>query len=107
MGSSEGGEEGRFAPPLPDEFGRLERLVRRMADEIAGYRARVEVAEARARELERALKDMQSGGLDPLSQREVIRKLQDENRDLRRTVHQARERVRTLISRFDFLREEL
>lgn len=92
---------------IPAEFVRLESAVRRLADELAGYRARTRVAEARAVELERAMKDLSTGALDPVSLRERIQKLEQENRELRRRMLQAQDRVRRLVARFDFLREEL
>jgi predicted nuclease with TOPRIM domain len=82
-------------------------LLRRLADELAGFRARVQVAESRAAELERVLKDVNTGALDPLFLRERIRELDRENRELRHRMVQAQDRVRRLITRFDFLREEL
>lgn len=106
--SSDVAELNRTAhPPLPPEFSRLESAVRRLGDELAGYRARAQLAEARATELERALKAVSGGGLDPISLRERIRKLEQENKDLRAQMVQAQDRVRRLIARFDFLREEL
>jgi chromosome segregation ATPase len=106
--SSDVAELNQEAPPaLPPEFARLEAAVRRLGDELAGYRARARLAETRSAELERALKDVSGGDLDPISLRDRIRKLEQENRDLRRQMVQAQDRVRRLIARFDFLREEL
>jgi chromosome segregation ATPase len=92
---------------LPEEYQRLETAVARLADELAGYRARVQVAEGRAAELERVLKDVNTGALDPLFLRNRIRELDRENRELRHRMVQAQDRIRRLITRFDFLREEL
>jgi FtsZ-binding cell division protein ZapB len=105
--SSDVADQQREFVPLPDEFARLERATRRLADELAGYQARVQVAENRAAELEGVLKAMSSGGLNPLSLRERIAKLEKENRELRHRMVQAQDRVRRLVARFDFLREEL
>ncbi len=107
MASSDVADPERAAPILPPECVRLESAVRRLGDEFAGYRARAQLAEARAGELERALKAVSSGSLDPVSLRERIGKLEQENRDLRRQMLQAQDRVRRLIARFDFLREEM
>lgn len=100
-------EAGRSGPTLPAEFGRLEAAARRLADELAGYRARTQVAEGRVQELERALDDVSSGALDPLSLRDRIHTLEQENEQLKRRIGRAQDRIRRLISRFDFLREDL
>lgn len=95
------------AATLPDEFVRLEQTVRRLLDETAGFRARAHVAERRTVELERAVRDMSTGALDPLKLKEGLRRLEEENRDLRRRMVQAQDRIRRLMARFDFLREEM
>lgn len=105
--SSDEAERGREETVLPEEYERLEAAVRRLLDEAAGYRARAQVAEQRAGELERTLRDLSSGKLNPMEMREGIRKLEEENRELRRRLISAGDRVRRLIARFDFLREEL
>lgn len=94
-------------PPAPPEFERLEASVRRLANELAGYQARAQVAEKRALELERALKDLSSGDLDPLTLRDRVRKLEQDNRELRGRVLRAQDRIRRLLARFDFLREDM
>ena len=104
--SSDGAEPDRGAA-LPREFERLESAVARLLDEAAGLRARAEMAERRAAELEKTVRDMSSGGLDPLKLKSGLRKLEEENQELRRRMVAARDRVRRLIARFDFLREEL
>ncbi len=97
------GEDGS----LPEEYGRLEQSVRRLLDEAAGYRARAQVAEERATQLERTLRDLSSGALDPVKMKDGLRKLEEENQDLRRRLVGAQDRIRRLIARFDFLREEM
>lgn len=92
---------------LPDEYLRLERSVRQLLDDVAGFRARAQVAERRARELERTLRDLSSGDLDPVRLKESVRRLEEENRELRRRMVHAQDRIRRLVARFDFLREEL
>ena len=101
------GEADRSEVALPEEYERLEKAVRRLVDEVAGYRARAQVAERRATELERALRDVSSGALDPLKLRDGMRKLAEENRELRHRMVQAQDRIRRLIARFDFLQEEM
>jgi FtsZ-binding cell division protein ZapB len=100
-------ERHRPAAALPEEYLRLERLVRKLADELAGYRARTELAERRSIELERALRDVDTGALDPLSLRERIQALEKENKALRSRMVRAQDRIRRLVARFDFLREDL
>ena len=92
---------------LPENFARLETRVRRLLEELAGYRARAEMAEERGAELERALRDVSSGALDPMQLRDGMRELEEENKELRRRIVAARDRIRRLVARFDFLREEL
>ncbi len=110
--SSEGAEAGRSdaAPEdagLPEEYLRLQATVRRLLDEAAGYRARAQVAEQRATELERTLRDLSSGALDPVKMKDGLRKLEAENQELRRRMVSAQDRIRRLVARFDFLREEM
>jgi hypothetical protein len=106
--SSDVAELNRSAPPeLPPEYARLEGAVRRIGEELAGYRARARLAEGRAAEIERALKAVSDGALDPISLRERVRALEEENKQLRRRMVEAQQRVQRLIARFDFLREEL
>jgi len=106
-GSNDVADADRPVATLPPEFHRLEAAARRLADELAGYRARAQVAEGRVRELERALTDVSSGALDPISLRDRIQALEQENKQLRERLAVAKERVRRLVARFDFLREDL
>lgn len=92
---------------LPREYLRLEAAVHRLLDEAAGYRARAQVAEERAAELERTLRDVSTGALDPVELRNGMEKLEQENQELRRRLVAAGDRIRRLVARFDFLREEL
>jgi hypothetical protein len=116
-GDATGGDAAReepWPPTLPDrpvtfppEYGRLQRAIRRLVEEVAGYRARVRVAEDRAREFEKTLKDVSTGALDPMKLRREVRRLEEENTELRRRMVKAQDRIRHLIARFDFLREEM
>jgi chromosome segregation ATPase len=105
--SNDVAERNRTPPQLPAEYQRVERIARRLADELAGYRARTRLAEGRAAELERALRDVGSGALDPIALRDRIRKLEEENKELRHRIVGAQDRIRRLVTRFDFLREDL
>lgn len=92
---------------LPEEYLRLESSVRRLLDEAAGYRARAQVAERRASELDRTLRDLDSGALDPITMKERLGRLEEENAELRQRMVAAQDRIRRLVARFDFLSEEL
>jgi hypothetical protein len=107
MVSSDADRDLASPPPAPPEFERLEAAVRRLANELAGYQARAQVAEKRALELEQALKDLSSGDLDPLILRDRVRKLEQDNREVRGRMLRAQDRIRRLLARFDFLREEM
>lgn len=92
---------------VPEDFDQLEASVRRLLDELAGFRARAEVAEAKCADMEKTLRDMSSGALDPMQLRDGLRDLKSENTELRRRMVEAQDRIRRLVSRFDFLREEM
>ena len=104
--SSDAAEVGA-EPRAPDEFVRLQSAVRRLLDEVAGYRARAKVAEEKAAELERAMRDLSSGALDPMKLRRRLGTLEEENHELRSRMVEAHDRIRRLVARFDFLSEEL
>ena len=93
--------------PLPDDFVRLESSVRDLLDRLAGYRARARTAEEKNAELEKTLRDMSSGALDPMKLRTRLRQLESENEELRSRMVAAQDRIRRLVARFDFLREEM
>lgn len=99
--------DGRDGQLLPASYLRLEGAVQRLLDEAAGFRARAQVAERRAQELEKTLRELSSGALDPVQLRERLAALEEENGELRDRLDQARQRVGRLIDRFDFLREEM
>lgn len=105
--SSEEADRSRENGGLPEEYRRLEGAVRRLLDEAAGYRARAQVAEQRTAELERTLRDLSSGALDPVKMKDALRTAEDENQELRRRMVAAQDRIRRLIARFDFLREDM
>ena len=65
------------------------------------------MAEKKNAELERTLRDMSSGALDPMRLRQGVKRLEAENEELRRRMVDAQDRIRRLVDRFDFLREEL
>ncbi len=80
----------------------LEAVLREVADELAGWRARALKAEAQTRE-----GGGRSGGarLDAEARGRVA-DLEGENRDLRQHVSAARERVQGLLARMTFLEDQ-
>ncbi len=92
---------------LPEDFARLEASVRQLLDQLAGYQARARIAEKKSAELEKTLRDLSSGDLDPMKLQDGVARLEAQNDDLRRRMSEAQDRVRRLVDRFDFLREEM
>ena len=82
-------------------FRQLEQLVRHLGEELATFRRRAQVAEARVRVLEEAV---QLGGDSASLER--LRTLEAENADLRARVTHATERTRQLLARVHFLRQQ-
>lgn len=83
-------------------FRQLEQLVRGLGDELATFRRRAQVAEARVKSLESAV----SEGV-PEASVERLRNLESENADLRARVAFATQRVRQLAARLKFMRQQL
>ena len=104
---SSNGPEPNTESVLPDEFARLQASVRALLDRLSDYQERAETAEERNADLEKTLRDMSSGALDPMKLRDHVRSLEAENEELRRRMVAAQDRVRRLVARFDFLREEM
>ena len=92
---------------LPEDFARLEASVRQLLDQLAGYQARARIAEKKTAELEKTLRDVSSGALDPMKLRHGVERLETENEELRQRIARAQDRIRHLVDRFDFLREEM
>lgn len=90
----------------PVEWNRLELTVRRLLEGYEGWRRRARTAEVRVQELERALRDVSGGELDPLALAARLQAAERENGALRRRLDQARDRVRRILSRLEFLEEE-
>ena len=88
------------------ELEQLSQLVRRLLREWEEYRGRADVAEARVRELESALRDVASGGVDPLALHQRVNALEQENRFLARRLDRARERVKRISAQLQFLEED-
>jgi predicted RNase H-like nuclease (RuvC/YqgF family) len=88
------------------EVQRLAVLVRRLLSEWEQYRRRVTTAEARVKELEAALRDVTTGGVDPLALAQRVQALEQENRFLARRLDRARESVKRISARLQFLDED-
>jgi seryl-tRNA synthetase len=91
---------------VPQEWQRLESSVRRLLDEHADYRSRLESAEARVRELESTIEQVSVGTLDPQALTEEVERLRDENRQLEARVAKAAAKVRALLSKIQFLEDD-
>jgi hypothetical protein len=97
-------------------FLELRRTVLLLGEELAGFRRRAQMAEARVRELERELKraDERAAKAEvkasaPLSPEQVSEReaaLMKENEQLRKRLSLVRKRVKVLLGRLRFLREQ-
>ena len=83
-------------------FWELEALVRHLVDELAGFRRRALLAEARVRELEEV-----SGGAAPPGMRERVSQLEQENAVLRSRLELATSRTQSMLDRVRFLRQQM
>ena len=101
---SSGAPRSRVA--LPAEWAQLQGAVRGLLRELKSWQERAGAAERRVRELERTLKDVSTGTLDPQQLNDAVGELRHENEDLRGRLDEAGERVRALLSRIDFLADE-
>jgi hypothetical protein len=85
-------------------FRDLEQLVRHLGDELAGFRRRALLAEARLRELE-----SEEAAPDLRQQRELgarMTELEHENAVLRARLESATERTRQMLERVHFIRQQ-
>ncbi|MBI4543909.1 MAG: hypothetical protein HY703_01790 [Gemmatimonadetes bacterium] len=83
----------------PPEWDRLELAVRRLLEAVDSWQSRAQAAEQRIHELESALRDVASGGLDPLALAQRVEALEQENGALRSRLEQARGSIRRILSR--------
>ena len=84
----------------------LSATVRRLLAEYDQLRARALGSEARIRELEAALRDVSSGGVDPIALNQRVMALEQENRFLARRLDRARDSVKRISARLQFLDED-
>jgi hypothetical protein len=99
--SGEGSSSGTAA-----ELERLSGSVRRLLSEWDRWQRRASAAEARVRELESALREVTSGKVDPMALGERVHALEQENRFLARRLDRARESVKRISARLQFLDED-
>jgi hypothetical protein len=90
----------------PAELDRLELKIRALFDGHDGWRRRALEAEARVVELEQAVQELASGGLDPVALADEVRALDQRNRELRGRMRQAQEAVQRMMARLQFAEEE-
>src|SRR5215216_3117991 len=86
-------------------FRELEQLVRHLGDELAGFRRRALLAEARLRELE-----TEESHPDVRQQRELgdrLTQLEHDNAILRGRLESATERTRQMLDRVRFIRQQV
>ena len=104
--STESSVADKVAGGTDTEVQRLAVLVRRLLSEWEQYRRRVTIAEARVKEIESALRDVTTGGVDPLALAQRVQALEQENRFLARRLDRARESVKRISARLQFLDED-
>lgn len=90
------------ARPEQAAFEELEKLVRHLGEELAAFRRRALTAEAQLRDAGHATG---AKGKGPLAER--LGELETENATLRTRVDRAEDRVRQMMDRLRFLRQQL
>lgn len=88
------------------ELDALETAVRRMLERYDALQARVDASAERVRELEQALGNVSTGGIDPVALAERTRALEEENRDLIDRLDRARDSVKRILARMRYTEEE-
>jgi hypothetical protein len=92
--------------PELDAFDDLETVVRRLSEELAGFRRRALTAEARVRDLEEAGGEGGVSGAEVIALREQVGTLEAENALLRGRIDAAAGRTRQMLDRVHFLRQQ-
>jgi hypothetical protein len=85
-------------------FRELEQLVRHLGDELAGFRRRALVAEARVRELE--LEGSQPGVKEQRELGDQLTRLEHDNAVLRGRLEAATARTKAMLDRVRFIRQQ-
>ena len=88
------------------ELSELTVIVRKLLLEYDQLRASARTSESRIRELESALRDVSSGGVDPIALNQRVTALEQENRFLARRLDRARDSVKRISARLQFLDED-
>ena len=89
------------APPETAAILELEILVRHLAEELAGFRRRAQVAEARLKDVEG-----QEAGMASLDLAARCTELEHENERLKKKLDAARSRSKQMLERVRFLRQQ-
>jgi FtsZ-binding cell division protein ZapB len=90
----------------PPELDRLELAIRRLLETNDSLRRRAQAAENKVAELEAAVRDLASGGLDPVKLTGRVESLESQNRMLRERMGTAQETVQRMLARLHFAGEE-
>jgi hypothetical protein len=85
-------------------FRELEQLVRHLGDELAGFRRRALVAEARVRELE--VEGAQPGVREQRALGDQLTRLEHDNAVLRGRLESATARTKAMLDRVRFIRQQ-
>jgi hypothetical protein len=90
------------------DWQRLESSLQRLLSEFDALQQRSAQAEARVRQLEAALRNnsTSAGELDPVAMANRVHLLEQENRFLARRLDRARESVKRIAARLQFLEED-
>jgi hypothetical protein len=106
MSTASSGADPSPNEPTSHELARLSSAVRSLLADWERQQVRVEAAEARALELERALRDVTSGTVDPVTLANRVHALERENLFLAQRLDRARESVKRISARLQFLDED-
>ena len=88
------------------ELERLSTVVHKLLVEWDQLKLRTVAAEGRSRDLEAALRDVMSGNVDPITLANRVQALEQENRFLARRLDRARDSVKRISARLQFLDED-
>ena len=91
---------------IPPELDRLELTIRRLIESHQSWENRAVAAEARVRELERAMQDVSAGRINPVDLANEVRELETRNASLLDRLAHAQEAVDRMIARLQFTSEE-
>jgi hypothetical protein len=102
----ESGSARKPRPSAAPELDALESAVLLLLQEHDALRQRADTAEARLRELERAVQDVSTGRVNPVALAEDARRLEEQNADLRARIDAARDAVNRMLGRLQFVEED-